>query len=519
MLSPQRQSVGAYRPPSALGSFNEVSRHKCLIYDGDPSEQLPVIVPFLLEGLKNNWRCLYVGRPEVARMVEQALVANGVNFVWEARRGALVISSDRSHLSAGTFNPRRMVDWLSKSIDDAVQAGFEGLCATGDMRWELGEDENFDCLLEYEARLEQLFRNKPLRGICQYHRDMVPHHAVRNALVTHRSAYLGAALKPDNFFYIPPELILETHSGGAQVCEWMCEQIIRVLNAENARDKALIALKESEAEQRRLSEQLAEMNRNLERRVEERTLQLQQANRELEAFSYSVSHDLRSPLQQINGFAALMAEDIALDDKGRNYLGRIQAGIKQMAELIEDLLRLAKLAQTELNVGKVQLSTIAQNVISGLKFSEPERRVEIKIEKNLEVQGDLGLLRIAIENLLSNAWKYTAKTEHPVIEFGAIRGPSGRTYFVRDNGAGFDMKHAYRLFVPFQRMHRNDEFAGHGLGLATVRRIVNRHRGKIWAEAETGKGATFFFTLASSSEEQALSQVPAQPSATPGAHS
>jgi len=510
MLSSQRLAVDTYRPPSSLAASQEVSRHKCLIYDGDPSEQLPVVVPFLLDGLQNNWRCLYVGSPDVIRMVEQALIANGVNTMREAGRGAIVFSSDRSHLTTGTFNPRQMVEWLSQAIDEAVHAGFEGLCATGDMRWELGEDGNFDHLLEYEAILEQLFRDKPLRGICQYHRDIVPAHAVRSALATHRSAYLGKALQRDNFFYIPPELILEPRSGPLKMGEWMCQQIIRVLDAESARDKAMTALKESEAQQRRLAEQLAEMNRDLERRVQERTFQLEQANRELEAFSYSVSHDLRSPLQHINGFAGLLAEDCegALGQKGQQYIERIQAGTKQMAELINDLLRLAKLTQTKPNFGKVQLSTIVRNVIDTLKLKEPERLIDVAIEGEIELVGDSGLLRVAIENLMSNAWKYTAKNPRPAIGFGSISEPDGRTYFVRDNGAGFDMKHAAKLFEPFQRLHGEQEFPGHGIGLATVRKIIRLHGGKIWAQAEPGKGATFYFTLNSSPTEKELRPAP-----------
>jgi len=496
MLSSHGLSPASYPEPAV--HTEDISHHKCLIYEGDPSEQLPVVIPFLLEGLRNNWRCLYVGSPDSSRMVEQALTDRGVNTSRESARGALIFSSERTHLDAGSFIPRQMVDWLSGAVDDAVHSGFEGLYATGDMKWELGADGNFEHLLEYEARLEQLFQNKPVRGICQYHRNVLPPRAVQNALITHRSATLGSTLKRDNFFYIPPNLLLETESGASPaVGEWMCQQIVRVLEAESARDQALHALKESEAQQRHLAQQLAEMNRDLEQRVQERTSQLEQANRELEAFSYSVSHDLRSPLQHINGFASLLAEsyDAELDAKARDYLMRIQVGTKQMAGLIEDLLRLAKIAQAELSIGKVQLSTIAQNVASTFRFIDPARKVEVRIEPNLDVQGDLGLLRVAMENLLSNAWKYTSGVKHAVIEFGAISGPGGKTYFVRDNGAGFDMKNADKLFAPFQRMHREEEFSGHGIGLATVYRIVHRHRGRIWAEAEPGRGATFYFEL------------------------
>ncbi len=497
MLSAQRPSVGAHGAPFASPSSDQVSRHKCLIYDGEPSEQLPVVVPFMLDGLRSNWRCLYVGNPQATQMIEHALLASGLNTVREESRGALVMSSDRSHLSTGVFNPRQMLDWLSQAIDDALKAGFVGLCATGDMRWELGDDDNFEFLLDYEAGLEQLFRDKPLRGICQYHRDIVPPQALRHALVTHRSAYLGAALKTDNFFYVPPELISDPHAGGTKVGEWMCEQIIRVLDAESARDQAMIALKESEAQQRQLAEQLSVVNRDLDLRVQERTFQLQQSNRELEAFAYSVSHDLRSPLHHINGFASLLEEvcDDRLDEKERNYLSRIQAGTKQMAELIDDLLRLGKLAQAELKIAKVQLSTIATNIIGALRFTAPDRQVEVSIESNIEVQGDPGLLRLVLQNLLSNAWKYTSRNPHAKIEFGAISENDGTIFFVRDNGAGFDMKQAGKLFTPFRRLHKDEEFDGHGIGLATVQRIIKRHDGKVWANAEPGKGATFFFTL------------------------
>jgi hypothetical protein len=147
--------------------LGKASRHKCPIYDGDPSEQLPVVVPLLVDGLRDNWRCLYLGSPDAVQMVDTALGRRGIDTTREKSRGALVLSSDRSHLSEGKFDPSAMVDGLCSSIDEAVRAGFQGLCATGDMRWELGADENFDRLLEYEARLEQVFRDRPLWGICQ----------------------------------------------------------------------------------------------------------------------------------------------------------------------------------------------------------------------------------------------------------------------------------------------------------------------------------------------------------------
>jgi len=236
----------------------------------------------------------------------------------------------------------------------------------------------------------------------------------------------------------------------------------------------------------------------LERRVHERTNQLQLANQELEAFSYSVSHDLRAPLQHITGYSELLSQEYAatLDGKARKYLDRITQGTQQMAELINDLLRLSKFSRGELKWKQVDLSAQAQKIAETLAQSQSERNVEFRIQAGVEAEGDPGLLHVVLENLLSNAWKYSSRAQRPRIEFGALHEGMSKTYFVRDNGAGFEMKYADRLFAPFQRLHTQEEFAGHGIGLATVRRIVRRHGGRIWAQAEPGKGATFFFTLA-----------------------
>lgn len=472
----------------------EISRHKCLIYDGGPAEQLPVIVPLLMDGLQENWRCLYLGSPDMVEMVRSALIAKGIDVASETRRGAMIFSSDRSHLDDG-FEPSMMIRLLSELIDDAVRDGFHGLCATGDMRWELGSDENFQKLTQYEALLEKLFRTKPLKGVCQYNRRSVPAQAVKDALETHRSLYVNSAFNSNNLFYLPPEMHLEQRE---QQAEWMCQQILRVLEAENKRDKALDALMKSEAEQRSLSERLAINNEDLEKRVQARTAELEAVNKDLEAFSYSVSHDLRAPLRAINGFSRILLEDFSdrLDKDGQESLGRIFANIHQMEGLIEGMLTLARLSKKEIKHETVNVSDIFRDEVHGLEKSEPGRKVKFLIEPNLTVIGDKILIRAALNNLISNAWKFTSKRTDACIEFGKLGDENGQVIFmIRDNGVGFDMAYAKKLFGVFERLHSQEEFSGTGVGLASVRRIINRHGGRVWAESGVNQGATFFFTL------------------------
>lgn len=236
----------------------------------------------------------------------------------------------------------------------------------------------------------------------------------------------------------------------------------------------------------------------LEHRVEERTLQLAAANRELEAFSYSVSHDLRTPIRSIEVLATLITENKSslLSTEGRTYLGQIMQETRHMSGLIDDLLRLAKLSRIELNFEQVSLSQMAERLVARLQASAGGRRARFKVQAGLEAYGDAGLLQVVMENLLSNAWKYSANKVDAVIEFGAQLKADGSTvYFVRDNGAGFSMSFEDRLFQPFQRLHPTEEFSGTGVGLATVQRIILRHGGKIWADAAVDKGATFYFIL------------------------
>jgi signal transduction histidine kinase/CheY-like chemotaxis protein len=243
------------------------------------------------------------------------------------------------------------------------------------------------------------------------------------------------------------------------------------------------------------------MYEELEQRVEQRTAQLAAANEELESFAYAVSHDLGAPLRCIRGYSELLLRECQqeLGESGKLYLEKVQLGTQQMRNLMDDLLRLSRVTQAEMKMRPVNLSDLVEERAGELRRSCPDHAVKIDIAKGLEVQGDLGLLRVALDNLLSNAWKFSGRTENALVEFGAKELPGGgREFFVRDNGAGFDMRYADKLFRPFRRLHTQDEFPGSGIGLCTVKRVVQRHGGKIRAESEPGNGATFYFTLGGS---------------------
>ena len=251
--------------------------------------------------------------------------------------------------------------------------------------------------------------------------------------------------------------------------------------------------------QARLHERLQQHAAELERRVQERTVQFEAANKELASFSYSVSHDLRTPLRAVEGFSRSLLEEYGatLGTGGRHYLDRIVAGAQRMGQLIEDLLRLARVAQYEMVQQVVNLSDLVRVIAADLQRSEPSRRVEFVIAPGVVATGDARLLRIALENLFGNAWKYTSKHPTARIEFGTTERDDLVVYFVRDDGAGFDMAYAQKLFGAFQRLQAEPEFEGTGVGLATVQRIMHRHGGRIWAEGAVDKGATFYFTLGS----------------------
>jgi light-regulated signal transduction histidine kinase (bacteriophytochrome) len=237
--------------------------------------------------------------------------------------------------------------------------------------------------------------------------------------------------------------------------------------------------------------------RDLNEQLAGRALALERANKELESFSYSVSHDLRAPLRTLDGFSRALLEDYAerLDDEGKDYLQRIRKASQRMGHLIDDMLHLAQVSRSELHLAPVNLSTLAETVADALRAAEPERKIEFVIEPGLTAVCDARLLQIVLENLFGNACKFSRSLDVARIEFGRTVRDGAPAYFVRDNGVGFDMAYAHKLFGAFQRLHTTSEFPGTGIGLATVQRIIHRHGGSAAAESRPGEGAAFYFTL------------------------
>ncbi len=250
-------------------------------------------------------------------------------------------------------------------------------------------------------------------------------------------------------------------------------------------------------ERKRAEEEIRQLNVELEERVRSRTRALEAANRELEAFAHSVSHDLRAPLRGIDGWSLALLEDFGehLDAQGHKYLDRVRSEAQRMGKLIDDLLHLSRVGRAELLPTTVDLTALAETIAARLKEAHPDRSIEFIVAPELKCTGDARLLEIALNNLLDNAVKFTGTRNVARVEFGQTEREGKTAFFVRDNGVGFDMAYAKMLFAPFQRLHKASEFPGSGIGLATVQRVIHRHGGRIWAAAQVGAGATMYFTL------------------------
>lgn len=281
--------------------------------------------------------------------------------------------------------------------------------------------------------------------------------------------------------------------GEKRLLAWWC----RALKDENGQITGALSSARDITEIKLAEEEIKRLNADLEQRVIDRTAQLEAANRELEAFSYSVSHDLRAPLRSIDGFSQALLEHCGnnLDEKGKTYLDRVRRATQNMGRLIDDMLKLSRITQAEFKRQNVNLSNMITEITKAHQRDNPDKAVDFAIQDGVIIQGDPYLMQIAMENLMGNAWKFTGKAAYSKIEFGTTVREGKTVCFIRDNGAGFDMAYVGKLFGSFQRLHTTSEFPGTGIGLATVQRIINRHKGRIWAEGEVGKGATFYFTV------------------------
>ena len=293
-----------------------------------------------------------------------------------------------------------------------------------------------------------------------------------------------------------PEEPINTRMKGTRILH---TKKVAILDA-HGRPRNLLGISEDVTEQKEKEKEIQRLNTVLT----QRNIEIESINKELQSFSYSVSHDLRAPLRAIDGFSLALLEDYQdkLDAPGVSYLQRVRAATQRMGELIDDILMLSRVSRAEIRRTGVDLHTLSQSVVTELRDAEPHRKVEIEIESGLSAQGDPALLRVMLENLWSNAWKFTARTKDARIEFGR----NGDGYFLRDNGAGFDMAYVNKLFGAFQRLHTSSEFAGTGIGLATVQRIVHRHGGQVRAEGRIGHGATFYFSLSDGENQQQKQQ-------------
>ncbi|HWG91167.1 MAG TPA: MEDS domain-containing protein [Candidatus Thermoplasmatota archaeon] len=452
--------------------------HLCLVYETQ-QEQFAAAIPFLRHGLERGEFCVYIADDNNAAAVLDGLRAGGVDVEGTVASGALsVVTKREAYLKDGFFDPDAMISFLAARTEAAVAAGFTGLRVTGEMTWALGPELGVDRLMEYEAKLNEFFVGSNASAICQYSATRFGPEVILEALHTHPLVIYGG-LVCRNFYFVPPEEYLRPGQANRKVQRLL---------------KNILAREESEREIRSLTD-------TLEARVDERTRELLSANRELESFAYTISHDLKAPLRGIQFYAQLLEEDhgTALDAEGQAYLSRLRSESERLTLLVNDILSLSKAMQEEVTREPVDLVPIARGILDELAAANPGRRVSVVLPAEAPVEADPRLMGVVLQNLLGNAWKFTSKRPDARIELGVLPptapGDGQGAFFVRDNGAGFDASRADRLFEAFQRFHGGAEFEGTGIGLATVKRILRRHGGDIRAESRVGEGATFFFTL------------------------
>lgn len=449
--------------------------HCCLLFSS-PEEQAKATVPYLILGLERNERSVFVGAEASIDRIRRGLTERGVSVDAETRSGRLMLSSGREYLDGGRFSTEKMLSFLQQAYDSALAAGYGGLRASGDVSWQIGPDQDYKDILYYEALLDVFFLGKRMVGLCGYPKDLCPPGVLAGILNAHRIAAIDMDYCA-NFHYVQPDILLEKDPAvlqGKRV-EWMTSQLLRA---------------------RRAEEEVLRLNAELERRVADRTAKLEAANKELEAFSYSVSHDLKAPLRAIKGFSEMLleAKSKAKDDDGVELLEKVVDGARRMGTLIDDLLKLSRLGRSAVKPQWVDLGELARDVVREQLDGRGEREIAVVLQPLPKAWGDPSLLRQVLTNLIGNAVKYTAPRPLATIEIGGAETPEAVEVYVKDNGVGFDPRNARKIFEAFQRLHGR-EFDGSGIGLTIVERVIGGHGGQVWAESQEGQGSTFRFRL------------------------
>jgi PAS domain S-box-containing protein len=429
-------------------------------------------------------------RPIAIVAVVTLMLAWGVAWLWQgslrrqvtSRTAALTQANDK--LAREIAEHQRTEQALRRTSEEleAIFANVHTHIAV------LDREFNF---LRINAAYAAAIRRTPESVVGQNHFALFPH--AENERVFRQVVSTGQAVS----FSAKPFLHPDQPERGMTYWDWTVSPLKSAQGTVEGLLFVLVDVTEQEQQRRTAQEAQRRAQAELEQRVRERTAELEAANQELQAFSYSVSHDLRGPLRAINGFSHAVEEDCgpALGATGLGHLARIREASVRMSSLIDGLLKLSQVFRSELQFSEVNLSAIAGDVVRLLREAEPSRDVDIQIAPGLTTTGDPTLLRVVLENLIGNAWKFTARCERGSITFGCERRDGRQIYFVQDNGVGFDMAYAHKLFQPFERLHGQEGFSGTGIGLATVRRVIVRHGGAIWAASEPDMGATFFFVL------------------------
>lgn len=449
--------------------------HVCMIYESR-EEQIAGAVPFIRDGLERNERCVYIADDSTIQDARAALTAVGIDVEKETARGALSLMTKRdSYLRSGDFDPVGMVSFLEQTVERALADGFAGFRVTGEMTWALGCEHGCERLIEYEARLNNFFPRSRALAICQYNRKRFSPHVIYNILRTHPRAVIGRNVC-SNLYYEPPEAVLKDQSIAEKV-DWMLQQLRKA---------------------REIELQIARFNATLEAKVAEKTSSLEEAREQLQTFCYTMAHDLRSPLRTIESYAEMVVQDhgAQLDTDGRSYLERIRKAATRLQSLVGDLLSYAQVLRSDVGLEPIEARPFLELAVLEFKQSAAGRNAELEMRcKPGWVTGHRATLNGVVLNLLSNAAKFVAEGKRPRIIVATEESGDFLRISVADNGVGVPLEAQDRLFRPFERLHPRHAFEGSGMGLAIVKKSVERMGGRVGVESVPERGSRFWFEL------------------------